>query len=103
MLDDFCKVYQGYEKEKLLPKKQYRKRLGRMNLSEMLTIIIMYQRSEVRNFKRFYKLYIEGVYKEELPKRISYNRFIELMPRLMLPLTVLLHTLLGGEKWNVFY
>ncbi|WP_341758702.1 hypothetical protein [Candidatus Tisiphia endosymbiont of Ditula angustiorana] len=80
-IDDFCKIYLEYEKRKLLPSNKQRNRPCSMSLSEMLTIIIMYHTSYAKNFKFFYKIYMEHLYKDDFPKALSYNRFIELTPR----------------------
>ena len=55
-IDDFCKIYQEYEKRKLLPSTKERNRDNKMSLSEMLTIIIMFHTSYAKNFKFIYCL-----------------------------------------------
>jgi hypothetical protein len=45
---------------------------------------------------------IEGLYKQEFGKVLSYNRFIELMPRLFLPLSILQNLLLGKQTGIYF-
>jgi len=61
-----------------------RKRASRMSLSEQLTIVIFYHFSGYKNFKYFYKFFVEKR-PDLFPKTLSYNRFIELMPRLTTP------------------
>ena len=101
-IDDFCKIYEAYEQEKLLPSNRQRKRDCNMSLSEMLTIMIMFHTSYAKNFKYFYKSYVEYLHAEDFPKALSYNRFVELMPRLFIPLNLLLHLLLGEETGTYF-
>lgn len=101
-VDDFCKIYSAHEKSKLLPSFAQRNRLCSMSLSEMLTIVIMYHASHSKNFKYFYKTYVEYLHKNDFPKAVSYNRFIALMTRLFIPLNILLH-LLFGEKTGVYF
>ena len=55
-----------------------------MSLSEQLTIVIFYHFSGYKNFKYFYKFFVEKR-PDLFPKTLSYNRFIELMPRLTTP------------------
>ncbi|WP_342272087.1 hypothetical protein [Candidatus Tisiphia endosymbiont of Parasteatoda lunata] len=86
-----------YEQRKLLPSNKQRNRCCSMSLSEMLTIIIMLHTSYAKNFKFFYKSYIECMHKDDFPKALSYNRFVELMARLFIPLNMLIHLLFGEE------
>lgn len=101
-IDDFCQIYLAYEKKKLLPSLKIRNRSCGMSLSEMLTIMVMYHTSYAKNFKYFYKSYIEYLHKDDFPRALSYNRFVELMPRLFIPLNVLLHMLLGEQTGTYF-
>jgi hypothetical protein len=100
--DDFCKIYTAYEEKQLLPSEKRRHRTGKMSLSEIMTIMIMYHTSHAKNFKYFYKTCIEYIHKEDFPNAVSYNRFIELMPRLFVPLNMLLH-LLFGEETGIYF
>jgi hypothetical protein len=97
-IDDFCKIYSEYEKQKLLPSLKQRNRGYKMSLDEQLTVVIMYHSSYAKNFKYFYKTCIEYIHKDDFPNALSYNRFIALMPRLFMPLNILVHTLLGKTK-----
>jgi len=101
-IDDFCKIYERYEQQKLIPSCKQRDRKCSMHLSEMLTIIVMFHTSYAKNFKYFYKSYIEYLHKEDFPTALSYNRFVELMPRLFMPLNILLHLLFGEETGLYF-
>ena len=101
-IDDFCKIYSDYEKKQLLPTNKKRNRLCFMALSEIMTIMIMYHTSHAKNFKYFYKTCIEYIHKDDFPNALSYNRFVELMPRLFLPFNILLH-LLFGEETGIYF
>jgi hypothetical protein len=101
-IDDFCKIYSEYEKKKLLPSLKQRQKNCQISLSEQLTIMIMYHTSYAKNFKYFYKSYIEYLHKDDFPEALSYNRFVELMPRLFMSLNVLMHMLLGEQTGTYF-
>ncbi len=101
-IDDFCKIYSEYEKQKLLPSLKQRNRGYKMSLDEQLTVVIMYHSSYAKNFKYFYKTCIEYIHKDDFPNALSYNRFIALMPRLFMPLNILVHTLLGKTTGTYF-
>ena len=90
-IDNFCKIYTLYQEKKLLPSLKRRNRDCKMSLSEQLTIMLMYHTSYAKNFKYFYKTYIEYIHKNDFPDALSYNRFVELMPRLFMPLHILMH------------
>ena len=101
-IDDFCKIYSEHEKNQLLPTNKKRNRAISMALSEIMTIMIMYHTSHAKNFKYFYKTCIEYIHKDDFPSALSYNRFVELMPRLFIPFNVLLHMLFGEETGTYF-
>ena len=101
-IDDFCKIYYEYEKNKLLPTQKQRNRHCDMSLSEIMTIMVMYHTSYAKNFKYFYKTCIEYIHKSDFPKALSYNRFVELIPRLFVPLNILMHLLFGEETGTYF-
>jgi len=78
-----------------------RKRASRMSLSEQLTIVIFYHFSGYKNFKYFYKFFVEKR-PDLFPNPLSYNRFIELMPRLATPLAMMIHLFKGEENGTYF-
>jgi len=101
-LDDFCKVFAEWEAHRLLPSEQTRQRSGKLSRAEMLFIVVLFHLSPYKNFKVFYLYGIGGQYRacfDELP---HYDRFVSLMPRLFVPLTVLLHGL-SGEPTGVYF
>ena len=101
-IDDFAKIYEQNERKQLLPLNKKRCREGTMSLGEILTIMIIFHTSYAKNFKYFYKSYVEYFYSKDFPNAVSYNRFVELMPRLFLPLNILLH-LLFGEETGIYF
>lgn len=101
-IDDFAKLYEQNEKKRLLPSNRQRRRDGSMSLGELLTIMIIFHTSYARNFKYFYKSYIEHFYRQDFPNAVSYNRFVELISRLFVPLNILLH-LLFGEETGIYF
>lgn len=73
-----------------------------MSLDELLTIMVIYHTSYAKNFKYFYKSYIEHFYSQDFPNAVSYNRFVELISRLFIPFNTLLH-LLYGEETGIYF
>ena len=67
-----------------------------LTLSEMMTISILFHLSPCKNFKYFYLFYLQ-LYKQEFPKMPTYERFVCLMPHMVFPMTLWLHTLTGSQ------
>lgn len=81
-----------------------RKRLRacRINLSEFMTIVLLFHLSHYRTFKDFYLHYLYVHYRKEFPYLVSYNRFIELMPYTFMPLFILQQAVLGKKTGKYF-
>ena len=84
--DDFCKAYEEYCKNKLLMNKEEVVPQTRMTLSEIMTILIMYQLSGYKTFKWYYTKYVMVYQKKDYPDLVSYNRFVEIMKFALVPL-----------------
>ena len=67
-----------------------RRREFTMSDSEVMTILILFHLKSYRNLKDFYKTYVCKHMQDYFPKRVSYNRFIELQKGLVQPLAVYL-------------
>lgn len=86
-VDDFCNVFiPEWEKVLIESGKRKRRRKGRMSSSEIMTIIILFHRSNYRDFKNFYLCYVHTHLKEAFPLLLSYTRFLEVMPKVLVPL-----------------
>ncbi len=57
-----------------------------MTISEMLVLLVAYHYKGYRVFKWFYQQHVQKLWRPEFPKLLSYNRFIELIPMLLVPL-----------------
>ena len=77
--------------------KQSKTRIPDLHESEIMTIILMFHESPCRNFKYFYKSYLQ-LYKAEFPLMPTYERFVSLMPRVLYFLTMLLVCLLSKNN-----
>ena len=102
ILDLFCSVDEfwqwfapQWERELLASGTRQRRRATRLHPSEILTIAILFQQSGYRPFKAFYTQHVQVYLRSEFPQLVSYQRFIELLPRVLVPLTVYLHTQRG--------
>lgn len=91
-IDDFCLIFIPLWHITLLQQGViHRVREPRLSVSEIMTIIIHFHQSHYRDFKAYYLEYVCNHLGAEFPNLVSYNRFIELMPRVLLPLCCYLH------------
>lgn len=96
LIDDFCKYFEHQQKAKILPNpNRKRAKLCALSMSEIMTIMVLFHLSHYRTFKDFYRECLSISFKEEFPKLVSYNRFVELMPYAAMPLLVLASSLTG--------
>jgi len=92
-LDKFAIVFEPLWKRHLLSDgKKHRNRPGRMYLSEMMTILVLFHASGYRDFKHFYLQHIALHCSGEFPHLLSYNRFVERIPEALAALTCYLQT-----------
>ena len=105
-VDDFCKEFNQYSQNKLLPSSTGNgHRRGPkccLSDSEIMTILIFFQSSGWRNFKHFYIQFLDVYWKKEFPHLPSYNRFIEIMDRVVIHL-VLFSQLNTGKRTGIYF
>lgn len=58
----------------------------------MMTILIEFQRPTYHHFKGYYTQCVSVHLRSEFPELVSYNRFAQLMPRVVIPLAMYLHS-----------
>ena len=94
-VDDFCQSFEPEWRHRLLESlERQRNRESKLALSEVMTIIIKFHQSNFRTFKHYYSHLLQH-YHGCFPNLVSYNRFVELMPSALVPLSVYLMTRLG--------
>jgi hypothetical protein len=87
-VDDFCQWFIAeWEKVQITDGTKKRLRKRSLSHSEIITIIVFYHQSGYKTFKWFYERYVCKRMQQEFPKLVSYNRFIELMGDVLVPLT----------------
>jgi hypothetical protein len=103
-VDDFCKLFENDIKRFLVENnyKKKRNRPMRMYLSEIITIVVLFQLNHYKTFKDYYNNYILKTYKREFPNTVSYSRFVTLMQYTLMPMTVLISSL-KGEETGIYY
>jgi len=103
-IDDFCKELNHYQQSNWLSATPHKKRGPSCSLSEsaIMVILIFFQSSCFRNFKNFYLNFLCRYWNKEFPNLPSYSRFIEIMNRVILHLT-LFSQLRTGKKTGIYY
>jgi hypothetical protein len=104
--DDFCKEFEQEIKKHQIEKSTQHKRRNRpkrLSDSEIITILLCFHFGTFRNFKHYYLLYVKEHLHGYFPNLISYNRFIELESRVVVPLTLFLKLICCGECTGITY
>ncbi len=94
-VDAFWQVFAPLWEREQVAAGRRRRRATHLSPSELMTILILFQQSGYRTFKGFYTQYVQTHLRAEFPHLVSYPRFVALIPRVLLPLAVYLHTQLG--------
>lgn len=90
-IDDFCIEFEEKLRKSLISDgKTHRNRKSMMSYSEVMTILIAFHQSNYRSLKCFYLSFVREYMKNEFPSCVSYNRFVELTQKCLLPLTIFL-------------
>lgn len=94
-VDDFCQAYLLWDQSQRLGTMPNRGPKGKVALSEIMTIVIHFHQTRHRDFKTYYNDFVRVYLQAEFPNLVSYNRFVELMPRTIFPLYVYLKSRFG--------
>jgi hypothetical protein len=103
--DDFCKEFEKYCQHRLLPSKNNTTKRGPkcgLVISEIMTILVLFQMVGYRDFKTFYYGYLTVYFHQYFPELPSYNRFVELINRAIFPLAIF-SQLKGGKRTGIYY
>ncbi len=86
-VDDFYKRFEPYwHSEQLGSGSKRRHRSGKLSYSEIMTIMIHFHQSRYRNFKSYYTKHVQVYLRSEFPNLVSYERFVAIMPSVLVPL-----------------
>ncbi len=96
-VDEFWQGFGPHWQPHLLTAGQ-RQRLRRTALhpSEILTIVVIaFHQSHYRTFKAYATAHVLSHWRAAFPQLVSYQRFVALLPSILVPLTAYLHTQRG--------
>jgi hypothetical protein len=102
-LDDFYQAFAPAWQQRLLPAPgRHRRRACRLSASEIMTLVIAFHDSDYRTFKHFYRKEVCRYRRAEFPDLVSYQRLMECLPAVLVPLSAYLQTRLGRTSGIAF-
>lgn len=105
MADDFCKFFDAMMKKYTLKsdnKRAYH-RDSTMSKSEIMLIMILFHDSGYRCLKHFYVEKVCKHLRHLFPKVVSYNRFVELVKQVAVPLALFIKKVLLGKCTGISF
>jgi hypothetical protein len=100
IIDEFCKEFDKTISAHSLNKKEVPKKRNRkfiLSDSEVMTVLVLFHAMGFKNLKHFYLFYMGKHLKNEFPNLVSYNRFVELQKRTVVPMALFLKTCCLGQ------
>ena len=100
LIDEFSKEFnQTMSKHQIRENndKKHRNKPNRLSDSEVMTILVSFHLSGMRNLKHYYLFYVCKHLESEFPRLVSYNRFVELQQRVLLALVLFLKSCRMGK------
>jgi hypothetical protein len=99
-IDDFCKEMTQILNENAVESDnsiKRRNRKSKMSDSEIITIMILFHLKGYRCLKHFYINHVKNHMQSDFPETVSYNRFVELQSKSVLPMVIFLQTCCLGN------
>ena len=94
-VDDFMLSFAPHLKAIQLAAGKQRERAGQLWPSEVMTILIHFHQSQYRTFKAYYTEHVQVHLSSEFPHLVSYQRFVALIPGMLVPLLAYLQSRYG--------
>lgn len=95
-VDDFMLRFAPQLKAIQLAAGKQRERAGQLCPSEVMTILIHFHQSQYRTFKAYYTEHVQVHLSSEFPHLVSYQRFVALIPGMLVPLLAYLQSRYGA-------
>ena len=106
LIDEFCKEFDNVKQGYALMEETSKKRRNRsftMSDSEIITIVVLFHIKGYRCLKHFYVQHVQQYMKSDFPKTVSYNRFVELQQKALVPMVVFLQLCCLGKCTGVSF
>jgi hypothetical protein len=95
-VDDFMLSFAPHLKAIQLAAGKQRERAGQLCPSEVMTILIHFHQSHYRTFKAYYMEHVQVHLTGEFPHLVSYQRFVALIPSVLVALLAYLQSRYGA-------
>ena len=95
-VDDFMLQFAPHWKASQVAAGKQRDRAGQLCPSEVMTILIHFHQSQYRTFKAYYTEHVQVHLTTEFPQLVSYQRFVALMPGVLVALLAYLQSRYGS-------
>jgi len=95
-VDDFMLSFAPHWSASQVSAGKQRERMGQFYPSEVMTILIHFHQSHYRTFKAYYTEHVQLHLSSEFPHLVSYQRFVALMPSVLVPLLAYLQSRYGA-------
>ena len=103
-IDDFHQEFEEQIKKTALEEGSIkRKRSSKLSDSEIMTILVGFHLSQIKNFKAYYVFYVTPHLEHLFPDLVSYNRFVELQSKVALALMFYLKYKGLGKSTGIGY
>lgn len=106
IIDDFCielfKTVSGRMVEPSIGENK-RNRTCKLTDSEVITILLIFHLGQFRNLKHFYLYYVKTHLHKEFPDAVSYNRFVELQQKALMPMVMFLKVCCLGKCTGISF
>lgn len=97
-VDDFWQAFLPQWNHHLLSSGQKQRQRNRsLTSGEIMTILIAFHQSHFRDFKAYYNEQVVKFWHAEFPGLVSYTRFVEYIPSVLVPLIVCLRNCCLGQ------
>lgn len=105
IIDEFFKEFDNIIRTHSLPdaKTKKRNRKFTMSHSEVMTILVLFHSASFKNLKSFYVFYVQKHMQKEFPQTVSYNRFVELQPKVCVPLAIFVKMMCLGRCTGISF
>jgi len=100
IIDDFCKEMTQILNQNAIQSDhtiKKRNRKSRMSDSEVIAIMVLFHLKGYRSLKHFYINHVKEHMRSDFPETVSYNRFVELQKKVVLPMVIFLQTCCLGK------
>lgn len=105
-VDEFCKEFDNVILGHRLSEsngKNRRNKSFKLNDAEVITIMIAFHLGGYRNIKHYYINHVQKYLHGYFPETVSYNRFVELQQKALLPMTLFLKTMRLGQSTGISF